>query len=225
MTNVTKIENLIEQYDDAMSDRDIPLYKLLKAEIELLVALDHAEALRINKALDKAGLIIRAMKGADIEGVLAGIRGGMYRDGLDEIEWCANAALHLEVSKAHAEALGMNSAIDRMVDEYEHVAACEYDEREEMARLALVGNGTYENLPEVFGKPLFKQLRLTANRLYSEGYVSDPDERGSEEYIEECQRLRAIWAANGNEKRRDVVELAHDKAHEMNAELSSVSIH
>ncbi|EJR0236050.1 TPA: hypothetical protein ACTY1O_000916 [Enterobacter hormaechei] len=48
MTNVTKIENLIEQYDDAMSDRNIPLCKLLKSEIELLVALDQAEALEMN---------------------------------------------------------------------------------------------------------------------------------------------------------------------------------
>lgn len=68
----------------------------------------HAEALEMNEGIEVAASVIQCMGcGWDVEGVLAGIRGSMYRAGLHEIEWCANTALRLAVNKTHAEALEM----------------------------------------------------------------------------------------------------------------------
>ncbi|EPS6876300.1 hypothetical protein ACVG8M_004018 [Morganella morganii] len=39
------VEDLIEQYDDAISDRNIPLARLLKAELNDAVEAAHAEAM------------------------------------------------------------------------------------------------------------------------------------------------------------------------------------
>lgn len=107
MTNVTKIESLMEQYDDAMSDRNIPLCKLLKAEIELLVTLDHVEALAVNRIWDARNASTKAER-------LSAETGFPIAECLSELEadeddyFAARARLRSYAEEAHAEALAMN---------------------------------------------------------------------------------------------------------------------
>lgn len=92
-------DNFVEKYPKTMQYNEI-------TEEEV------TEAMEINKAVDRAGLVIRAMKGADIEGVLSGIRGGMYREGMSDISKLAEMALRVEVTRAHREALEINTQVD-----------------------------------------------------------------------------------------------------------------
>ncbi|MBF0035601.1 hypothetical protein HAX39_23820 [Citrobacter freundii] len=72
----------------------------------------HAEALEINEAVGIAGRVIQAMKGVDIDCIMAGIRGGMYRSGLNDINAVAVMAICIEINRAHLEAFEINAQVD-----------------------------------------------------------------------------------------------------------------
>lgn len=72
----------------------------------------HAEALEINEAVEIAGRVIQAMKGVDIDCIMAGVRGGMYRSGLNDINAVAVMALCVEINRAHLEAFEINAQVD-----------------------------------------------------------------------------------------------------------------
>ncbi len=76
----------------------------------------HSEALEINQSVDRACLVIRAMRGADIEDVLSGIRGAMYQEGMNDIVELAEMAKRVEVTRAHDEALTIDAERQRKLE-------------------------------------------------------------------------------------------------------------
>lgn len=69
-------------------------------------------ALEINEAVEIAGRVIRAMKGGDIDSIMTGVRAGMYRSGLNDINALAVMALRIEINRAHREACEINAQVD-----------------------------------------------------------------------------------------------------------------
>ncbi|EAO1621240.1 hypothetical protein ABFT38_002496 [Salmonella enterica] len=98
-----------EQWDEWANQHDSRKTEAQKIES------DHAEALEINEAVEIAGRVIQAMKGADIDCIMTGVRGGMYRSGLNDINALAVMALCIEINRAHREACEINVQIDSVL--------------------------------------------------------------------------------------------------------------
>ena len=93
-------------------DNRVMLGQLLKSKHNTDCAFDacHAEAIEINDAIEHAGLVIRSMRGCDIEGILSGIRHGMYEKGFGDLMSLSQTSLRVEVARAHSEALEIDAA-------------------------------------------------------------------------------------------------------------------
>lgn len=64
--NRAEFENAIEAYDDAMTDRNIPLLKLWKQDLDVMLEAAHVEAIQIDKELNQAAFLLvpRALQSA-----------------------------------------------------------------------------------------------------------------------------------------------------------------
>lgn len=102
-----------EQFDNWANTHDSR-----KTESEW-IEIDHAEALKDDHGIEMACKVIAAMTGCDVLGIMPGICGGMYRDGISGIMRVSDIALSVARNRAHAEALEMDAQrdIDNMVEE------------------------------------------------------------------------------------------------------------
>lgn len=79
-----------------------------------IVNLCHTEALEIDEAINIAVLVIKAMVGHDIEAILAGVRSGLYQNGINDVCAAGRTALRIAVAEGHAEALEINDAYNTL---------------------------------------------------------------------------------------------------------------
>lgn len=93
--------------------RDDEIYMVFDVAMLEEIEAAHAEALDIDEAINIAVRVIKAMPGHDIEAVLAGVRSGLYRNGVINNVYAAGyTALRIAVEESHAEALEINAIRD-----------------------------------------------------------------------------------------------------------------
>lgn len=97
------------------------------------------------------------------------------------------------IERLHSEALEINNAIDRMIDEREHVSNCSYEDAVLLNRLANIGRGEIMGIEAKLGAD-FKDTRHKAMMLWANGFVTYPPEECGADYIAACVEIRAQWA-------------------------------
>ncbi|EDY8451032.1 hypothetical protein GQP35_004023 [Salmonella enterica subsp. enterica] len=108
-----RLELKYRRYNELLAD----LYSIQSA-ITAEFGRIETEAQEMDEAINTAVRVIKAMAGHDIEAVLAGVRGGLYRNNVSDVYAAGETALRIAVEESHAEALEMNQRCSELYYRY-----------------------------------------------------------------------------------------------------------